>query len=136
MIDIVIGLDVHKRSVYATVMNDNGNIIAQRNMENNIETVNGFLSVYKDHDIVIESSTSGKYLCKELLKLNYKIHLINPSKVPEISNNYKKTDKEDSFQLADVYRKGGMKEIYIPSGEIENIRNQKSQFLRNPYILF
>ncbi|MCL4452701.1 MAG: IS110 family transposase [Candidatus Thermoplasmatota archaeon] len=104
-------------------MNDNGNIIAQRNMENNIETVNGFLSVYKDHDIVIESSTSGKYLCKELLKLNYKIHLINPSKVPEISNNYKKTDKEDSFQLADVYRKGGMKEIYIPSGEIENIRS-------------
>jgi len=123
VIDIVIGLDVHKRSVYATVMNDNGNIIAQRNMENNIETVNGFLSVYKDHDIVIESSTSGKYLCKELLKLNYKIHLINPSKVPEISNNYKKTDKEDSFQLADVYRKGGMKEIYIPSGEIENIRS-------------
>ena len=44
----------------------------------------------------------------------YKIHLINPAKVPEIANNYKKTDKEDSFQLADVLRKGGMKEIYIP----------------------
>ena len=92
-------------------------------MENNIELVNEFLSVCKDHDIVIESSTSGKYLCKELFKLNYKIHLINPAKVPEISNNYKKTDREDSFQLADVYRKGGMKEIYIPSGEIENIRS-------------
>jgi transposase len=92
-------------------------------MENNIEMVNEFLSDYRDHDIVIESSTSGKYLCKELLKLNYKIHLINPSKVPEIYNNYKKTDKEDSFQLADVFRKGGMKEIYIPSEEIENIRS-------------
>ena len=123
MIDIVIGLDVHKRSVYATVMENDGNIIIQRNMENNMEQVNKFLSVYKDHDIVIESSTSGKYLCKELLKLNYKIHLINPAKVPEISNNYKKTDREDSFQLADVFRKGGMKEIYILSGEIENIRS-------------
>ena len=41
----------------------------------------------------------------------------------EIENNYKKTDREDSFQLADVYRKGGMKGIYIPSGEIENIRS-------------
>ena len=30
---------------------------------------------------------------------------------------------KDSFQLADVFRKGGMKEIYIPSGEIENIRS-------------
>ena len=87
-----------------------------------METVNEFLSDYKDHDIVIESSTSGKYLSRELLKLNYKIHLINPSKVPEIYNNYKKTDREDSFLLADVFRKGGINEIYIPSGEIENIR--------------
>ena len=63
---MVIGLDVHKRSVYGTVMEDNGNIIVQRNMENNIETVNGFLLNYKDHDIIIESSTSGKYLSKEL----------------------------------------------------------------------
>ena len=120
---MVIGLDVHKRSVYGTVMEDNGDIIVQRNMENNMETVNGFLSDYRDHDIVIESSTSGKYLCKELLKLNYKVHLINPAKVPEIANNYKKTDREDSFQLADVFRKGGMKEIYIPSEDIENIRS-------------
>ena len=120
---MVIGLDVHKRSVYGTVMEDNGTIIIQRNMENNMETVNGFLSDYKDHDIVIESSTSGKYLSKELSILGYKIHLINPAKVPEISKNYKKTDKEDSFQLADVFRKGGMKEIYVPSEEIENIRS-------------
>ena len=119
---MVIGLDVHKRSVYATVMEDNGTIIIQKNMENNMETVNEFLSVYKDHYIVIESSTSGKYFSKELSMLGYKVHLINPAKVPEIANNYRKTDKEDSFQLADVFRKGGIKEIYIPSQEIENIR--------------
>ena len=120
---MVIGLDVYKRSVYGTVMEDNGTIIVQSNMENNMETVNGFLLNYKDHDIVIESSTSGKYLSKELSMLGYKVHLINPAKVPEIANNYKKTDKEDSFQLADVFRKGEMKEIYIPSEEIENIRS-------------
>jgi hypothetical protein len=50
---MVIGLALHKCSVYGTVMEDNGTIIVQRNMENNIEAVNGFLSVYKDHDIVI-----------------------------------------------------------------------------------
>ena len=120
---MVIGLDIHKRSVYGTVMENNGALIVQRNMENNIELVNWFLSVYKDHDIVIESSTSGKYLSRELSMLGYKVHLINPFKVPEISNNYKKTDKEAPFQLADVFRKGGMSEIYIPSEEIENIRS-------------
>ena len=35
------------------LINDNGNIISQKNMENNIEIVNGFLSDYRDHDIVI-----------------------------------------------------------------------------------
>ena len=52
---MVIGLALHKRSLYATVMEDNGNIIVQGNMENNIQMVNGFLLNYKDHDIVIES---------------------------------------------------------------------------------
>ncbi|WMT50855.1 MAG: transposase [Ferroplasma sp.] len=120
---MVSGLDVHKRSVYATAMEDNVALIVQRNMENNIEVVNGFLFNYRDHDIVIESSTSGKYLSKELSMLGYKVHLINPAKVPEIANNCKKTDREDSFQLADVFRKGGMKEIYILSGDIENVRS-------------
>ena len=69
MIDIVIGLDVHKHSVYATVLNDNGELVIQRNTENNISVLDSFLNDYKEHDIVIESSTSGKYLSKELLKL-------------------------------------------------------------------
>ena len=85
-------------------MEDNGTVIVQRNMENNIEIVNKFLLNYKDHDVVIESCTSGEYLSKELSILGYKIHLINPAKVPEISKNYKKTDKEDSFQLAEIMK--------------------------------
>ena len=59
---------------------------------------------------------------KELLKLNYKIHLINPSKVPEIYNNYKKTDKEDSLKLAELFLLNAFY-VYIPSEEIENIRS-------------
>ena len=69
---MVIGLALHKRSVYATVMEDNGTIIVQRNMENNIETVNGFLSVYKDHDIVIElvMDSLNLYTAKEIYITN------------------------------------------------------------------
>ena len=121
MIGIVIGLDVHKHSVYATVLNDNGELVIQRNMENNISVLDDFLNDYKEHDIVIESSTSGKYLSKELMKLNYKIHLINPDKV-SIIDGFKKTDREDSYKLAYLYRINALKEIYIPSEEIENIR--------------
>ncbi|KQB35324.1 IS110 family transposase, partial [Acidiplasma aeolicum] len=121
MIDIVIGLDVHKHSVYATVLNDNGELVIQRNTENNISVLDSFLNDYKEHDIVIESSTSGKYLSKALMKLNYKIHLINPDKISAI-DGFKKTDREDSYKLAYLYRINALKEIYIPSEEIENIR--------------
>ena len=65
----MIGMDVHKRSVYATVLDAHGKLVIQRNMENNISVLDDFLNDYKEHDIVIESSTSGKYLSKELLKL-------------------------------------------------------------------
>lgn len=47
--------------------------------------------------------------------LGYKIYLIEPVKVPRIANNYKKTDKEDWSQPADIFRNGGMREIYISS---------------------
>ncbi len=77
---MVIDLALHEHSVYGTVMEDNGNIIAHWNTENNMETVNGFLLNCKNHDVVIESSKSAKYLSKELSMLGYKIHLINPLK--------------------------------------------------------
>ena len=38
------------------------------------------------------------------MKLTYKIHLINPDKVSAI-DGYKKTDREDSYKLAYLYRK-------------------------------
>jgi transposase len=82
VINIVIGLVLHERFVYGTVMEDNGTIIVQRNMENNMETVIGFLLNYKDHDVVIESPTSGKYLSKELSMLGYKITFNKPCKGP------------------------------------------------------
>ena len=88
-----------------------------------MDRVNKFLLNYKDHDMVIEYSTSGKYLSKELLKLKYKRHLIEPSKVPEISNNHKKTDGEKSLKLAELFRLNALSEVYIPSEKIENIRS-------------
>ncbi len=52
---MVIGLGVHKRSVYGTVMEDNGTIIVQRDMENNIEIVNGFLFNYNTFAFILKT---------------------------------------------------------------------------------
>lgn len=68
---MVIILDVHQCSIYATVMEDKGDIIFQRNIKNNMGIINGLLSIYRYRDIVEESSKSGKYFSEEVLKLKY-----------------------------------------------------------------
>ncbi len=60
-----------------------------------MEMVGGLLSLYKDHDAVIDSSTSGKYLSKELSMLGYIVNLISPAKVPrDINQLYENRQKE------------------------------------------
>ena len=92
-------------------------------MANDIGILTEFLNRYREDDMVIESSTSGKYLAKTLLNLGYKIHLIDPKKIPGISDNHKKTDREDAFRLAVLFRLNALTEVYIPSEEIEAIRS-------------
>lgn len=120
---MVIGLDVHKHSVYAGVVDDKNNRIDEKNMENDIGILTEFLNIYREEDMVIESSTSGKYLAKVLLNLGYRIHLIDPRKIPGMPKNTKKTDREDAFRLAELFRLNALTEIYIPSEEIEDIRS-------------
>ena len=56
MIDIVIGLDVHKHSVYATVLNDNGERVIQRNMERAIELYGKLEEIITDNGTQFLSS--------------------------------------------------------------------------------
>jgi len=56
MSSLVCGLDVHKNSVYATVMNYGGEIVDKRKLTND-EIVN-FLSRYPIDRVAMESSTS------------------------------------------------------------------------------
>mgnify|MGYP006267565971 CR=1 FL=1 len=56
MSSLVCGLDVHKDSVYATVMNYDGEIVDKRKLTN--DEVANFLSRYPIDEIAIESPTS------------------------------------------------------------------------------
>jgi predicted RNase H-like nuclease (RuvC/YqgF family) len=56
MSSLVCGLDVHKESIYATVMNYGGEVVEKRKLSND-EVVN-FLSQYPIDKVAMESSTS------------------------------------------------------------------------------
>jgi hypothetical protein len=65
---LVCGLDVHKDSTYATILNFEGKIVDQTRMEN--EKVASYLSQFKVGKVAMESSTAvapqiGRASCRE-----------------------------------------------------------------------
>lgn len=68
MIAIYIGMDVHKRTVYITEMEEDGIVCQQYEIENNKDAWDAFISQYleKRPEIALEMSTSGKYVARVL----------------------------------------------------------------------
>ena len=58
MSSLVCGLDVHKDSVYVTVMNYGGEIVDKRKLTN--DEVANYLSQYPIDKVAMESSSSGR----------------------------------------------------------------------------
>jgi len=63
-----IGIDVHKKSVYMTAIDEYGKLIEQYEMVNSDEKWTKFREKYMElkPDIAMEMSTSGKYIARLL----------------------------------------------------------------------
>ena len=64
VVGIIIGLDVHKHSIYVTELKEDGNINEQYEIVNSEDCWNKFKDRYLKHEpeIALEVSTSGKYV--------------------------------------------------------------------------
>ena len=123
-----IGLDVHIHSVYITEMKEDGSVCGQYDIKNSERNWINFRDPYlsMENQVGLEISTSGKYVARTLMDMGFSVHVMNPSKFPQIFQSVKKNDKEDSFKIADLLRMGEIQkkgEIYIPSGEINEMRS-------------
>ena len=61
---LICGLDVHKDSTYATILNNEGKVINQMRMDN--EKVLSYLTHYKVNRVAMESSTAVAPLYRQL----------------------------------------------------------------------
>ena len=83
VVGIIIGLDVHKHSIYATELNEDGNINEQYEMANSEDCWNEFKDRYirQKPEIALEVSTSGKYVTRLLRDMGFSVHMADPSKL-------------------------------------------------------
>jgi hypothetical protein len=125
VIRILIGMDVHKRTVYITEMEENGDVKEQYEIVNNESSWTEFMERYicMKTEISLEVSTSGKYVARKLRDMGFSIHMADPSKLPLIFNTEKKNDREDSYKLAKLLRLGELPEVYLPSRYSDDLRS-------------
>ena len=125
VIKILIGMDFHKRSVYITEMEENGDMKNQYEIVNEESAWSEFIKIYISikPEISLEISTSGKYVPRKLKDMGFSVHLADPSKLSLIFMTAKKNDKEDSYKLAKLLRLKELPEVHLPSRYSDELRS-------------
>ena len=93
----VCGLDVHKKYTYATILGPDGEILAQKKMDN--EEVPAFLEPYPVEHVAMEATTSIAPLPRRLTGMGYEVHVAHPKKTRTIAEARIKTDRTSSRAL-------------------------------------
>ena len=101
-----VGLDVHLKSISACIMDEAGNVQAERKINNNPEEFDKLLA-YVDKDsskFTVEACSCWEYVYDYLTEAGYSVVLANPSRIGLIAKSKKKTDKADAKILANLLR--------------------------------
>lgn len=131
---VVVGLDVHKRTVYAAVR-CNGQELTTWVMPMRAKTVVASLEPMKValKMILYEAGPTGYGLARALRKAGLPAQVVAPGKTPQPAYRGSKTDRLDCRKLAEYAEKGLLKCITIPT-ELEEADRQVVR-LRDPLVV-
>jgi transposase len=119
---LVCGLDVHKDSTYATILDSEGKIVNQTRMEN--EKVASYLSQFKVARVAMESSTAVAPLYRQLKKEGFDAVVSHPKKTKHIAEAKIKSDRVDSKAIAQLLRMDWLPLSYVPDDVTGSLREK------------
>jgi len=116
-----VGIDVHKQSLQAAVINQTGSCLEEFRLRNNREGIRQLIEragCYGSFQAVVESSANYWTKLFDVLEENHiLVKLSNPYKTKAIAEAKVKTDKIDARTLAQLLRADLVAECYVPSKE-------------------
>ena len=114
-----VDLDVHKKTIQISIMDADGNELANKKIRNNPEDIKDCLGyIHPNSKLVIESSSVWKAAFFQIRdKLHLDVILSNPRMNRLIAESKKKTDKVDAKILADLLRGGYTIPCHVPSAQ-------------------
>lgn len=113
-----IGLDLHKRNIFATVLDGDGRILSRANIRSKKEDINYYLKRQgssNDLSVAMEASYNWLYYYRVLETITDNITIAHPLKTRIIGEAKIKTDKIDSKVLAYMLRANMLPKVYIPT---------------------
>ena len=116
------GLDVHKESTYATLMDSGGRIVDQQRMTN--DGILTYLSDYRIERIGMEASNQIAPLYRQLTKVGYDVQVSHPRKTRYIAEAKIKSDRVDSKAIAELVRLDALPSAYMPPRSIGELREE------------
>ena len=118
----VCGLDVHKDSTYATILDSDGKIVNQTKMNN--ERVLSYLSHFNVGKVAMESSNQVASLYRQLASKGHSVVVSHPKKTRYIAEAKIKSDRVDSKAIAELVRLDALPLAYMPGVETAALREK------------
>lgn len=117
-----IGVDLHKKTCYITVMNKEGAIKKQTEISTDADKVRKFFEKYQGMRVAVESTMNWIPFYENLESLGLNVSLSNPLQTKAIASARIKNDKVDSKVLADLLRTNLLPTAYIQPREIRDLK--------------
>ncbi len=117
------GLDVHKASCTATLIDTRGSDHRTWKFETSPEELDRFVRELPPATAVaLEASTVGKAVYRFLSQRGLDVHMGNPRALSVIATAEVKTDARDSYHLAQLLRTNYFPECYVPPMDVDEVR--------------
>jgi len=117
-----IGLDVHSECSFATVLDQDGRVVAQKRLAN--EHVPNFLRVFNVEKVGLEASTHVAPIYWALVSEGYRVEVSHPKKTRYIAEARIKSDRVDSNAIAELVRLDALPQSYMPPPETAVLREK------------
>ena len=117
-----VGLDVHKRVCYGTVMTGDGEVMKRARFSNTQEGLEEFMDGLEETLVAMEAGYCWQPLYDWLEEAGHDVRLAHPKGVKALAK--KKTDKVDSETLAHLLRADLLPESYVPPRDIRELRDR------------
>ena len=111
---LYVGVDLHKRSCWVTVLDADGHLLESRRIgTTKPELLEFFGQVRKPAAVAVEATFNWYYFLNVMEPLGLELHLVHPWKTRAIASARIKHDRLDSRVLAELLRTGFLAEAWI-----------------------